>query len=168
MAKTEEEWSAGVILFRLRRGGQGKDKDKDKDKEEQWEREYLLLQHREGHWDFPKGHIEPTEDLKEAACRELREETQIDSTKLIPGFQGLIEYDLERGGRSIEKRVIYFLGETEVEEVRLSKEHQAFVWFGYREALERLTYENSRFLLRQAEQFLKEKEEEDRSRGREE
>ncbi len=132
-----EEWSAGVILFRPATGG----------------REYLLLQHREGHWGFPKGHIED-EDLKQAACRELREETGLTPVELIPGFQGLIKYNLERGEQPIHKRVIYFLGETNQEEVRLSGEHLAFAWLRYEEALKQLTFGNSRDLLRQAEQFL--------------
>ncbi|MGQ9476892.1 MAG: bis(5'-nucleosyl)-tetraphosphatase [Candidatus Bipolaricaulia bacterium] len=138
----QEEWSAGVILYR--RGRQG--------------REYLLLRYEEGHWGFPKGRIEREENLKEAACRELREETEISSVRLIPGFQGLIEYGLERDGKPTYKRVIYFLGETEEKDVRLSPEHTAYAWLGYHEALERLTYENSRLLLRQAEEFLNENE----------
>jgi 8-oxo-dGTP pyrophosphatase MutT (NUDIX family) len=140
----QEEWSAGIILYRRGQAG----------------REYLLLKYEEGHWGFPKGQIEREENLKEAACRELREETEISSVRLIPGFQGLIEYGLEREGLPTYKRVIYFLGETEEKEVRLSPEHTAYAWLGYQEALERLTYENSRLLLRQAEEFLNEAEQE--------
>jgi len=139
MAKMEE-WSAGVILYR--QGEQG--------------REYLLLQHREGHWGFPKGHIEREEDLHEAACRELREETGLSAVELVSGFQGLIEYEIERDGRPVHKRVIYFLGRTDQEEIKLSREHLAFQWLDFQTALERLTYENSRALLRQAERFLSE------------
>lgn len=139
-AQEQEEWSAGVILYR--RGEHG--------------REYLLLRYEEGHWGFPKGRIEREENLKEAACRELREETEIGSVRLIPGFQGLIEYGLERDGKPTYKRVIYFLGETEEKEIRLSPEHTNYAWLGYHAALARLTYENSRLLLRQAEEFLNE------------
>lgn len=133
-----EERSAGVILYR--RGLQ--------------EREYLLLQHPEGHWGFPKGHIEGEEDLREAARRELTEETGIGSVAIASGFQGEVEYEFERDGEPVHKKVIYFLGETEEEGVQLSKEHLAFQWLNYQKALERLTYENSRALLRRAERFL--------------
>jgi len=135
-----EERSAGVILYR--RGERG--------------REYLLLQHLEGHWGFPKGHVEGEEDLRGAARRELREETGIASITIVGDFRGEIEYEFERGGEPVHKRVIYFLGETEQDEVKLSPEHRAYRWLDYRRALEQLTYENSRELLRQAEHFLDE------------
>ena len=60
MIKTE--FSAGVILYR-----QLKDS-----------REYLLLHYPGGHFDFPKGHLEQDETEREAAYRELKEETGID------------------------------------------------------------------------------------------
>jgi len=135
-----EEHSAGVILYR--KGPQG--------------REYLLLQHPEGHWGFPKGHIEGEEDLREAARRELCEETGIGAIEVVAGFQEEVEYEFERDDQPVHKRVTYFLGKTDENEVRLSKEHLAYSWLGYPEALERLTYESSRALLRRAERFLNE------------
>jgi 8-oxo-dGTP pyrophosphatase MutT (NUDIX family) len=135
-----EERSAGVILYR--QGPRG--------------REYLLLQHPEGHWGFPKGHIEEEEDLREAARRELREETGIGSITIVADFQGEVEYEFNRDDELVHKRVTYFLGETDQDEVQLSPEHLAFQWLDYRRALERLTYENSRALLRRAERFLSE------------
>ncbi len=39
----------------------------------------LLLQYPQGHWDFPKGHVEESDDDHHAtARRELGEETGID------------------------------------------------------------------------------------------
>lgn len=139
MTKMEER-SAGIILYR--KGPQG--------------REYLLLQHPEGHWGFPKGHIEGEEDPREAARRELCEETGIRVIEVVAGFQEEVEYEFEREAQPVHKRVTYFLGETDEGEVRLSKEHLAYSWLGYPEALERLTYESSRALLRRAERFLNE------------
>ena len=44
----------------------------------------LLLQYPQGHWDFPKGHVEDTDtDKKSTAARELREETGISEISFI-------------------------------------------------------------------------------------
>ena len=41
----------------------------------------LLLQYPQGHWDFPKGHVEQGDvDYKSTAARELAEETGIVDT----------------------------------------------------------------------------------------
>ena len=41
----------------------------------------LLLEYPQGHWDFPKGHLEEGDESRQAAARrELEEETGIDLT----------------------------------------------------------------------------------------
>ena len=51
--------------------------------------EFLIIQHSvkpnvtEGHWDFPKGHVEENETEFETAVRELKEETGITDFLLI-------------------------------------------------------------------------------------
>lgn len=134
-----EQRSAGLILYR---------EDGDT-------RKYLLLQHAvEKHWGFVKGQIEHGEKLQGAARRELREEAGITSLEFISGFSEKIDYTFHRDEESFSKEVVYFLGRTEQREVSLSKEHGDFAWLGYEEALERLTYETSKRLLRKAEEFL--------------
>ncbi len=44
---------------------------------------FLLLQQKDGHWSFPKGHIEEGEDSKTASMRELQEETGIADIKWL-------------------------------------------------------------------------------------
>lgn len=43
----------------------------------------LLLIHRRGVWDLPKGHRDPGEDLETCALREVREEVGIDELRLL-------------------------------------------------------------------------------------
>lgn len=43
----------------------------------------LLMIHRLGRWDLPKGKIEPNEDARTAAVREVMEETGIDNLLII-------------------------------------------------------------------------------------
>ena len=47
----------------------------------------LLLQYPQGHWDFPKGHVEEDDpDHHATAARELTEETGIDKIQFVEGF----------------------------------------------------------------------------------
>lgn len=43
----------------------------------------ILMIHRFGKWDFPKGHLEENESVSEGAVREVIEETGIDSANII-------------------------------------------------------------------------------------
>lgn len=115
---------------------------------------YLLLHYEEGHWDFPKGHVEAGEGEKDAALRELAEETGISKVELLGGFRERIEYSYERDGKTWHKEVFFFLGRTEREAVRLSHEHVGHAWLPHDAALERLTYDNAKGLLKKAEDFL--------------
>lgn len=131
------ERSAGVIPFLYRRG----------------ERIYLVLRHENGgHWSFPKGHIEPGEDEKEAAIRELKEEIGQGLKWISPDFRSKIGYFFHRGGGKVRKEVIYFLGEVSGETVKLSEEHVDYNWGTYPETKELITYEEGKNLLEEAEE----------------
>ena len=114
----------------------------------------LLLQHPDtttsGHWDFPKGHVEKGEDELQTALRELKEETGIDNVKIIDDFNHLISYNFLRGGDTILKEVVFFLGITNQEKVSISSEHQNYAWLQYESAYERLTYDNAKKTLKEA------------------
>ena len=48
----------------------------------------LLLQYPQGHWDFPKGHVEDADaDRMSTAGRELKEETGISDIEFVDGFE---------------------------------------------------------------------------------
>ncbi len=133
------ETSAGVILYRQLKTG----------------REYLLLQYPGGHFDLPKGHIEKDESEHEAAYRELKEETGIEKIVWIEGFREKINYFYFRGSEKMSKDVIFFLARTSQKKVVLSFEHQGAVWLPYEAALEKITFDNAKNLLKKAENFLR-------------
>lgn len=102
--------------------------------------EILLIQHHAGHWGFPKGHIERGENIKQAALRELAEETGLTRVKLR-GKPVIKKYTFEKNGKRIEKTVSYFIGIVDTKDVTIRQDEiQAFAWLPYNEALERLTY----------------------------
>ncbi|MBU7032331.1 MAG: NUDIX domain-containing protein [Theionarchaea archaeon] len=117
-------------------------------------KEYLLLHYDAGHWDFPKGNREEGETSKEAAVREIEEETGIIELK-FDDFEKKIHYVYRRGKDTIFKTVIYFLADSKEKKVVLSWEHQGFEWLSYENALDRLTYENAREVLTAAHTYRK-------------
>lgn len=117
-------------------------------------REYLLLHYPTGHWDFAKGHVEKGEEDIATALRETREETGIEQIEVRPDFRHEFEYGYRHHQTQIQKRVSWFLGRVESRHVKLSHEHQGYVWLPYPLALERVTYANAKELLRRAEACL--------------
>ena len=58
-------------------------------------------------WTFPKGHLEPGETAEQAALREVSEETGFDCE--IASALCKAEYSFTRGGRPVDKDVLWFL-----------------------------------------------------------
>jgi len=111
---------------------------------------FLLLHYKSGHWDFSKGHIEPGEDEKQTAARELAEETDINDIKFIEGFREPVIYFFRREKETIHKEVIFYLAETTSDKVKISYEHTGYKWLDYESAIKQLTFKNSQEILKKA------------------
>jgi 8-oxo-dGTP pyrophosphatase MutT (NUDIX family) len=133
-----EKKSAGAVIFNETLG----------------ERYYLLLHYDAGHWDFPKGGIEEGESELDAVIREVREETGIADLKLIGGFRQTISYQFKSTEGEINKTVVFYLGSTSTFKVTLSHEHRAYAWLKFEDALEHLTFDTARSVLKVAHKFL--------------
>jgi bis(5'-nucleosidyl)-tetraphosphatase len=133
-----EERSAGAVVYR--EAGEG--------------RLFLLLQNA-GKWDFPKGGVEKGESELQTVVREVEEETGLKDLTLVPGFRKVIEYFYRRDGKNVHKQVVYLLGITSEDKVKISFEHQSFGWFPYQQALEKASYDNSKVTLTEAEKFIR-------------
>lgn len=130
--------------------------------------EYLLLEHRAGHWGFPKGLIEKGEKLEGTALRECKEEAGLKELHLIAGFKETIRYFFkvkydyqveERGfkmGQNVMKFVTYFLVESKEKKVKLSFEHLNYTWLDFEAAMENFKKHNqsNQEVLKKANEFL--------------
>ncbi len=131
-------FSAGVVIFRMRDSN----------------REYLLLHYPHGHWDLPKGKIEKGESNRQAALRELKEETGLDAT-ILDGFECKISYFFDHEEKLAMKNVVFFVGQAaETDSVTLSDEHINYAWLNYDEAMERLTFENAKEVVKKVSDFF--------------
>ncbi len=133
-----KETSAGAVVFRRENG----------------KVLYLLLHYDAGHWDFPKGHVEKGESNRETVRRETEEETGIRELNFVEGFEEKISYYYKQDGKTIYKEVFFYLAETEEKRVETSFEHKGFEWLEFGDALERLTYDNAKEVLKKADKGL--------------
>jgi 8-oxo-dGTP pyrophosphatase MutT (NUDIX family) len=74
------------------------------------ERQALVIRLRSSGYEIPKGHLEAGEDERQAALRELREESGLSSEVSIGCELATLEYSFQRDGKPVAKRVHYFLG----------------------------------------------------------
>ena len=104
----------------------------------------------QGHWDFPKGHVDKGETEIETATRELEEETGIKNIILLDNFRKTINYKIQKRDRKTSKEVVFFIATTVETEINLSHEHVDYGWFDFTSALKQLTYDNARSVLSEA------------------
>ena len=114
--------------------------------------QFLIIQQVQGHWCFPKGHVENHETEQETAAREIREETGL-KVEFIKGFRQKTEYSPQPG---VMKEVVYFLARPTGGKEKIQKsELKDMAWVDPIAALAALTYNGDAELLRQAYAFLR-------------
>ncbi len=122
---------------------------------EDGKRLYLIEHMAGGHYSIPKGHVEGDETELQTAEREIREETALNVT-LDSGYRRVITYS---PAPEVEKDVVFFIAEAAGREVtNQESEVSAICWLSYHAALDRLTYDSDKEVLRGAEEYLRVKD----------
>jgi len=134
-----KEYSFGIIpFFRNKKGIQ-----------------FLLVQHRAGHWGFPKGRAEPGETPIQAAHREFVEETGIEDYSVIDGIEFEEHYVKVRDNKERPKTVHYFLAEAKSRDVSIPEhELKAYRWEDFEAAHDLVTHDGAKRVLKEANEFL--------------
>ena len=116
------------------------------------ELQVLVIHQVQGHWCFPKGHVEDGEEEMETASREIMEETGL-KVEYDDGFRETTSYSPKPG---VMKKVVYFLarpagGDESVQESEVTE----MKWVRPVQAMAALTYADDARLLRKALRFIK-------------
>jgi tRNA nucleotidyltransferase (CCA-adding enzyme) len=114
--------------------------------------EFLTISHRnDGHWGFPKGHVEKNESEEDTAVREILEETGL-SVTLINGFRVSVEYLVKN---ETMKEVVYFLAMSQEGIVHIEVEEVIdYKWANFQYTKQLLSYESSVEAVEQAFHFI--------------
>jgi 8-oxo-dGTP pyrophosphatase MutT (NUDIX family) len=139
--RAELEVSAGGIVFR-RQPDDGP--------------RFLLIRDSYDNWGFPKGHLEDGESPAEAALRETIEETGLEHV-VLQGPIRVIDWHFRFRGRHIHKYCHFFLFESPAGEPapQTAEGITACQWRSLDEALEALSYDNARGVLKRAGEMVR-------------
>lgn len=94
-------------------------------------------------WTLPKGKLEPGEDWRDAAIREVKEETGCNVQ--LQSFAGVVSYKVKGVPKVVQFWNMVPIGESKFEP---SEEVDRVMWLSLQKALEVLDYEGERELLR--------------------
>jgi tRNA nucleotidyltransferase (CCA-adding enzyme) len=114
--------------------------------------EFLSVKSKKnGHYGFPKGHVEKGETEEETAKREVFEETGLDII-LLDEFRAKIKYPLYE---SKIKEVVLFIGQAPEQIVCIQQDEiEEYKWLNYDDMINLLTYESSKRVLTEVKGFL--------------
>lgn len=123
------EPTAGGIVFRC-----GKDSQ---------DIEILLIQDSKGRWTIPKGHIEPGENAKQTAIREIGEESGLFHIKVLT-WLGKIHFQYRRINKLVLMTTqIYLVRALDDAEIPTKEEWMKGIkWFKFNDALDAIEYED--------------------------
>jgi 8-oxo-dGTP pyrophosphatase MutT (NUDIX family) len=143
--RAREEVSAGGVVFRLVRDGDGAARPF-----------YLLIRDSYRNWGFPKGHLEAGEGPEHAAVREVSEETGLDALR-VEGAIDTIDWYFRFRGRLIHKVCHFFLMRSESAATcpQRAEGITACRWAAFDEAVSLVSYANARVVLHRANEMVR-------------
>lgn len=113
---------------------------------------YILIEEmRLGHFSIPKGHVEENETEIETAIREIKEETNLEVI-LDDKFREVVTYSPYEG---CLKDVVFFVAEAKTfklinQEIEVSN----LYWLMPKAAMDKLTYESDKQIVKKALRYL--------------
>ena len=115
----------------------------------------FLVKNKSGnHWGFPKGHANLSETQKEAALRELKEETNLSVLRFLSEEPLVEQYSFKRDSNPVAKKVYYYLVEVSFAAKITSDEILDGKWVEISKAKDLITYDASKEIANQVEIFL--------------
>jgi len=114
-------------------------------RENYWE-VFIVLHLKGNYWGFPKGHAEKGESPKEAAEREMKEETGMSVIRYLLDSYLTERYQFPREGQLIDKTVHFYLAEVTTEFSIEPEEIVEGKWIALKDLLSYYTFKEEKEL----------------------
>ncbi|MBI9008417.1 MAG: NUDIX domain-containing protein [Tenericutes bacterium] len=115
------------------------------------EKKVLLVRMRQGHYSFPKGHVEENESEYQTAIREVKEETNIEC-EIIDGFRCISTYS---PFPKVVKDVVFFVAKSTTNDIIIQEEEVSSCGFySVEEIRNLLTFSNDLDVFLKAVEFF--------------
>lgn len=113
----------------------------------------LVKNHNGRFFSFPKGHVELSENERETAIREIKEETNLD-VEILDGFREISDY-CPFG--KIRKRVVFFIAKALTNDIRIQEsEIDSYTWIPLSGADGVCTYDNDKRVIEKVRRYVEE------------
>ena len=105
--------------------------------------EILLIQDAKNRWTIPKGHVEPDEEPKQTAEREIREETGLQEMK-VHNWLGKVNFRYRRGQTLVLMTMHIYLVQGQGDTNKLEGEDwlNDIKWLPANEAIDKIAYDD--------------------------
>lgn len=114
---------------------------------------FLMIHMNQGHFSFPKGHVEPNENEFNTASREVKEETNID-IEFVEGFREVATY---QPAYEVTKDVVFFLAKATSFDLKIQTEElQSAGFYTKEEIRSNITFDTDQIIFSQALKFMEE------------
>ena len=122
-------------------------------KKEGDELKFLLVYQNNGHYSFPKGHVEEGETELETTIREIKEETNLD-VEVDTNFRSVISYLVE--SKNVMKDSVYFVATPKTFDLKNQEgEITECTWNTYEDTLNKLEFDNIKEVFEKAYNYIK-------------
>ena len=121
-------------------------------KKENGKLEFLLVYQNNGHYSFPKGHVESGEIEEQTAIREIKEETNLD-VEIDTNFRYQISYLIKE--KNIMKDAVYFVARPITFDLKNQEgEISECSWNDYETTMNKLEFDNIKEVFENAYNYI--------------